>query len=157
MLFRSRHQSDLFIVALLREDCLRGQEYGFWFHEHAFAAPEGPVVDTPVAVKSPLPEIMDTNLDFVGLQGPGDDSVLERTAEELREDGEYVECHGTGKTKSGIAEEIDQAVGQEDLDAAFLRFDSDADVLGEGDQETVFQLQEAGGATLFMDRGDAAI
>lgn len=152
-----RHESDLLIVALLRKDCLGGQEDGFWFHEHAFAAPEGPVVDTPVAVESPLPEIMDANLDFVGLQCPGDDSVLERTAEELREDGEYMECHGTGKTNSGITEEIHQAIGQEHLDAPFLRLDPDADVLGEGDQQTVFQLQEAGGAALFMNRGNAAI
>ena len=50
-----------------------------------------------------------------------------------------------------------KAVERFDFDTAFGWLDPDADIFDEGDEQTVFEFQEAGGATLFMDRGDAAI
>ena len=51
------------------------------------------VVDAAMTVVSPVPEIVDVELDQAGLSGIGHYAVLEGACEKVREDGEDAEDH----------------------------------------------------------------
>ncbi len=66
---------------------------GLRFHDHAFAAPEGPVVGRAVHVGGVGAKVMDGNGDGAGAGGAGNHAELQRAVEELGKNGEEVETH----------------------------------------------------------------
>jgi hypothetical protein len=66
-------------------------EDGFGLEDHAFAAAEGTVVDSAMTVVGEGAEVVGDDLDEALLAGAAEDAVVERTGEEVGEDGYDVE------------------------------------------------------------------
>lgn len=77
------------------EDGFDGFKDGFALQEHAFPAPERSVVDGAMAVVGPVAEVVELDVEEAGFTGSVNDAMVERAAEEVREDGENVEGQGS--------------------------------------------------------------
>ena len=63
------------------------------FENHSFAAAERPVVDRAMAIRSEIPQVVDSNIDESFFASPANDSEIERALEELGEDRDDIESH----------------------------------------------------------------
>jgi hypothetical protein len=105
-----------------------------------------------MSVEVPLSVVVGMEFEQSGGGGFGDDTVAERTAEEIRKDGENVELHGAAAL---VAVQLEQTVGQGGPDEPVGWIDDRADGPGEGDERTGFELNEIG-AGHFEGGGDDA-
>src|ERR1039457_5784405 len=75
------------------QDRLDRQKQRLRLEQHAFPAPERPVVHGLVPVGRPIPQIVYANLDCASVARPHDHATLERSLEALREDREHMKNH----------------------------------------------------------------
>ena len=64
------------------------------FQHHAFSSAERPVIDGAVAIVREGPQVMGNHLHGAHTDGAAENTVLKRTGEEPRKNGQNVEVHG---------------------------------------------------------------
>ncbi len=132
----------------IAQDCLHGLKHRLRLEHHALAAAERAIVHGLVAVVSELPQIVHANIDQAGLSGSADNAVVERSGEELREDGDDVKLHRLAKARATLISDsrmrlhridckrggkrsgrvqVAQALGQAHLDSPSCRINLCAD------------------------------
>src|SRR5204863_2613354 len=70
-----------------------GLENRFGLENHSFAAAERPVVNRAMAIRSEIPQVMDSNIHESFFASPANDTEIERALEELGEDRNDIESH----------------------------------------------------------------
>src|SRR5439155_10172964 len=68
-------------------------ENRFRFENHSFAAPERPVVNGPMPIRSEIPQVMDSDVNESRPPAAPDNPVIKWAAEERREDCNDIEQH----------------------------------------------------------------
>src|SRR5260370_26434568 len=88
-----RDQHDPLPGIAFRPDALHRFEEWLGLQQHALAAAKRAVVDGPVTVRGPIPQIVDLDPHDSGFGGPRHYAVPERSFEEIREDRHDVKLH----------------------------------------------------------------
>src|SRR5271157_1449643 len=89
-----REQHYLSIRTALRPDGFHGVEDGLRFEHHALAAAEGTVVDGLVTVHGPVAQIVNADVEQLGVLRALHHAVRERPLKELGEDRQHMKRHG---------------------------------------------------------------
>lgn len=132
----------------LAQDCFHRFEDWFRLQYHSFAATERTVIHGFVPILSELPEIVHVDINQAGFSRAANNSVMKRTGEKLREDGDDIEFHmlgnylGSAGTRlhrlnpicsSGI--QFAQAFRQPDLDSSSCGVDTGANFGSKRDEQ----------------------
>ena len=95
-------------------DGFHGLENRLGLEHHALAAAERTVVHGPVAVGSPVAQVVDADLDDAGVLGALHHAMRERPLEELGKDRQHMEDHGPFRSFKPSGKSTDDAPGRPD-------------------------------------------